>query len=282
MRHYFSNLLIICFYLGAPLTYEEKLEVEKNAKIIKHENTRFNVVPFDFKKPNAIALNNAGDTKIAQLNAKFGVDGKELMQKETPKVNGYAYVDAIPSPIPGRLLGDESPMMTWGEIEGTPFRLDGSSTPYSSYHHGAGPEFKIPDVPEREKIALSLEEKANAARRKSKLDALKHVQRNLSGQSVDSSKGSLTDRINVMSPAAQRLLSSRLNIRSNSLNRSLSRDNTPSPSVSVQGFSPSIKYASPNPSPSGNQKLQNSLKSTLKKSISDSLTDNLLKLPKKS
>lgn len=35
----------------------------------------------------------------------------------------------------------ESPLMTWGEIESTPFRLDGSDTPYSE--RNLGPSFKV-------------------------------------------------------------------------------------------------------------------------------------------
>lgn len=31
--------------------------------------------------------------------------------------------------------------MTWGEIESTPFRLDGSETPYVERNHG--PSFKV-------------------------------------------------------------------------------------------------------------------------------------------
>ena len=207
----------------------------------------------------------------------MGVDGKELVSKETPKVNGYGYVAATPSPVPGRLAGDESPLMTWGEIDSTPFRLDGSATPSYSYHSGSGPEFKIPDIPEREKIALNLEEKANAARRKTKLEALKHVQRRIASPSVDSSKGSLSDRYHVMSPAAQRLLSSKLNIRPGSAKSTRSNSATPSPSLSVESFSPIVKFTPP----SNNSTTPNSLKAAFKKPVIDSLTDNLLKLPKK-
>lgn len=38
----------------------------------------------------------------------------------------------------------ESPLMTWGEIESTPFRLDGSDTPYIERNHG--PSFKVPNL----------------------------------------------------------------------------------------------------------------------------------------
>lgn len=37
----------------------------------------------------------------------------------------------------------ESPLMTWGEIESTPFRLDGSDTPITERNHG--PSFKVYD-----------------------------------------------------------------------------------------------------------------------------------------
>ena len=253
---------------GVPLTFEEKLEIERQAKIIKHENTRFTVVPFDFKKQKE-TLESLSETRLSQLSGKMGVDGKELVSKETPKVNGFGFVAATPSPVPGRLAGDESPMMTWGEIDSTPFRLDGSATPSFSYHSGNGPEFKIPDIPEREKIALNLEEKANAARRKTKLDALKHVQRRIASPSVDSSKGSLSDRYHVMSPAAQRLLSSKLNIRPGSgKSTPRSGSSTPSPSLSKQSFSPNVVKQLTSPT-------------SFKKPILDSLTDNLLKLPKK-
>lgn len=47
------------------------------------------------------------------------------MKPETPKIGGFSFVHS-PSPSPS-IMG--SPFMTWGEIEGTPFRLDGSDTP---------------------------------------------------------------------------------------------------------------------------------------------------------
>lgn len=63
------------------------------------------------------------------LDGKIGVDGKELLKVETPKIGGFGFIRS-PSPSPS-LLG--SPLMTWGQIEGTPFRLDGSDTPISRY-----------------------------------------------------------------------------------------------------------------------------------------------------
>lgn len=54
--------------------------------------------------------------------------------------------------------------MTWGEIEGTPFRLDGSDTPLPQNPNGQ--QFKIPNLSAREKIALSLADKVAKKHRK--------------------------------------------------------------------------------------------------------------------
>jgi len=39
---------------------------------------------------------------------------------------------------------DESPLMTWGEIDSTPLRLEATSTP--------GPAFKFPEESERDRL----------------------------------------------------------------------------------------------------------------------------------
>jgi protein DGCR14 len=228
---------------------------------------------------------NSNTNKLSNVVsiAKVGIDGKELTPIETPKVKGYSFVEPSPSPMPGRLAGDESPMMTWGEIESTPFRLDGSATPYFSNKLSNAPEFKIPDVPEREKIALNLEEKANAARRKKKDEALKNIQRSLTSPSRSTLAGaSMSEKINQMSPAAQRLLSSKLHLKTDKtplLLSSKSSSSTPSPYLvkPSPSRSPFIIATQPNT----NKSQPSTLKSALKRqSSSDSLTDNLLKLPK--
>ena len=48
--------------------------------------------------------------------------------------------------------------MTWGEIEGTPFRLDGSDTPLPSSSVGAG-AFHLQPISERDRIGMKLAEK---------------------------------------------------------------------------------------------------------------------------
>ena len=68
----------------------------------------------------------------------------------------------------------DSPLMTWGEIEGTPFRLDGADTPLRTVQ---GPSFKMAAPPKREKIALALAEKAGERHRERKLKALEAARR---------------------------------------------------------------------------------------------------------
>ena len=70
---------------------------------------------------------------------------------------------------------EDSPLMTWGEIEGTPFRLDGTDTPLIT-PRTPGPSFKIADIPKRDRIAHRLSEDASKAHRAKKDEAMKRVQ----------------------------------------------------------------------------------------------------------
>ena len=70
----------------------------------------------------------------------------------------------------------DSPLMTWGEIEGTPFQLDGGSTPL--LRATPGPQFKIPEVPKRDHLGMKLAEKASKAHRDKKQQAISRVRSN--------------------------------------------------------------------------------------------------------
>ncbi|XKL67012.1 hypothetical protein PGB90_010432 [Kerria lacca] len=67
--------------------------------------------------------------------------------------------------------------MTWGQIEGTPFRLDGSDTPIRPGL--PGPTFKISEPPMREKLAHALAEKVSEKNRDKKQKALETAKRQL-------------------------------------------------------------------------------------------------------
>ncbi|MFS7983800.1 putative nuclear protein DGCR14/ESS-2 [Helianthus anomalus] len=66
--------------------------------------------------------------------------------------NGYSFVKT-PSPVPGV---DESPFVTWGEIGGTPLRLEPEDTPVDIGGSRNGPQFNIPLPPSRDIKAHSL------------------------------------------------------------------------------------------------------------------------------
>jgi protein DGCR14 len=262
---------------GVDLTHEEQMEQAKKERIIKHANTRFNPEALNAlqnttpSRTQATSQTNQISVGMLKPITKVGIDGKEAI-KETPNVRGYSFVDASPSPMPGRLAGDESPMMTWGEIESTPFRLDPTGlTP----RYTGGPEFKIPDIPEREKIAFNLEEQVSAARRKKKNEAIKQMQRNLASPSRNSP--SISERINNMSPAAQRLLSSKVHLKAltpSPLSRTAQSSGIDTPSPFSMPKSPYLE------SPSAKTDSLLNLRSSLKRPSMESITDNLLKLPK--
>ena len=64
---------------------------------------------------------------------------------------------------------DASPLMTWGSIEGTPFRLDGGDTPITAT---PGPTFKMPEPKNRDQLGLALADKVNRKHRQKRRDAL--------------------------------------------------------------------------------------------------------------
>ena len=58
---------------------------------------------------------------MKNVTGKIGVDGNEINESGTPKVAGFSFV-RTPSPNPGV---DSTPLMTWGEIEGTNIYISG-------------------------------------------------------------------------------------------------------------------------------------------------------------
>lgn len=137
LSDYVHVLFFLHTFLGAKFTPKEIIEKTAKKREIVHENTRFHLNPFNSEKNKEI-LQQVASEKAHANQGKIGHDGKEILTGQTPRVNGYGFVKT-PSPAPG--MGDESPLMTWGEIEGTPFRLDGTdNTPLPKT---PGPTFKV-------------------------------------------------------------------------------------------------------------------------------------------
>lgn len=151
---------------GVALTPEEEIERNKKRQEVVHCNTRLKENPFN-ENQSKETINELAKTQAKVLDGKIGVDGKELLQNQTPNIGGWSFVKT-PSPHPGVM---DSPLMTWGEIEGTPFRLDGGDTPLP---RSQGPSFKMAEPPKREQLALALAEKVgekNRDRKKKAMDA---------------------------------------------------------------------------------------------------------------
>ncbi|XP_066507122.1 splicing factor ESS-2 homolog isoform X2 [Hoplias malabaricus] len=234
--------------------------VFKKPQEVLYKNTRFDVDPF------SKALNKSQIQQAAALNAQFklgkvGPDGKELLPHESPKVNGYGF-EATPSPAPGV---SESPLMTWGEIESTPFRLDGSDTPIVERSHG--PSFKIPEPGRRERLGLKMANEVAAKNRAKKQEALRKVTENLASLTPKGLSPA------ALSPALQRLVN-----RSSSkfTDKALRASYTPSPSHRGTGAkTPHGGIATPSGTPTPSK--------TKTPAAHDpaSITDDLLQLPKR-
>jgi len=247
---------------GAPLSMEEKVKLTLDKEHIVHGNTHFLGNPFDESR-NREAVRQAAQLQSNTREGHVDVDGKEIKSSTAPTVNGFSFMKT-PSPAPGVT---DSPLMTWGEIEGTPFRLDGSDTPLPSGH--AGSSFHLQKLSERDRIGLKLAEKVGQGYRDRR-------GRNRPGGTTSvtspytTSVGTISQRIASMSPAARNLATSRLGIRL-STDRALQASYTPRPRRSAGDDTPTPRRRSLTPSPRTPHSISRA-----------NLTDNLLQLPKRS
>lgn len=210
---------------GVELTKEEQMEMAKQKQTIDYSNTRYHANPHNETQINEKIVEMSRNLAKNQ-SGKIGVDGNsQSLLGATPNIRGFSFVKT-PSPHPG--FEAQSPLMTWGELEGTPFRLDGSDTPIPLM---SGPSFRIHETSKRENIGLALAEKAGERMRDQKAKALETARRNITSPHIRST----LDRLATMSPAAKRLASSSIAGRDSLLTpspRSTPRkSHTPSPLV---------------------------------------------------
>ncbi|XP_076472819.1 splicing factor ESS-2 homolog [Babylonia areolata] len=260
---------------GVEYTAQELIEMRKHkTRQVVHQNTRFTQNPFG-RTGGKELLQKAAVHKALVNQGKIGHDGRELLAAHTPQVNGFKLM-GTPSPAPGV---EESPLMTWGEIEGTPMRLEGTET---MPMHTPGPVFKIPELPKRDRLGLALAEKVGKAHRAKKEAALKQVTRRLASPSPSMSP---LERLNSMSPAAQRLASKRLGVKTHT-DSALRASYSPSPSRTPGDKTP-VHLSTPSPGSarsrssslaSGPSPVRQSPRAVRPK---PSITDNLLKLPRR-
>ncbi|XP_034489655.1 splicing factor ESS-2 homolog [Drosophila innubila] len=233
---------------GVELTEQERVQLAERKQSIQHNATRLSTIPQSESQANSAAVNPTGE-------------GAEITAV-TPRIRGFDLLRS-PSPRPGEAF---SPIMTWGEIDGTPFRLDGGDTPL---RNTTGPSFRINENSRRENIAIALAEKVSEKMRNQKQQALNTARRNIGSPFVRSNM----ERLASMSPAARRLASGKLGLRHHTPLL------TPSPVGKVK-ITP--KMVRPNPLINGKQ---TPVKSTSCNATpidtGSTLTDDLLKIPTK-
>jgi len=202
---------------------------------------------------------------------------------------------------------EESPLMTWGEVESTPYRLEGCETPLlaSGKVVDGGPSFTMQQVPKRDRIGLQLAEKNSKFYRDKKGQAIYKARCNLKTPKSIGNLGPTTPgrRLPTLSPAAQRLASGKLGIR-------LGTDKSLSAAYNSPAYSGISSRSNRTPiltplHKNARTPLQSSVRSTISSSVrkvavsgagdtpkstcysmfvandDSSITDNLLNLPKK-
>ncbi|OVA16042.1 Nuclear protein DGCR14 [Macleaya cordata] len=214
-----------------PLTEAERNERIKGlTKEISRTNTRFHGKLMDSapREEDTIAVLYtpvAGATPVplpfpgreAERTRKY--DLEDLRKTPNPfyvesvkkSENGYSFVKT-PSPAPGV---DESPFITWGEIDGTPLRLETEDTPVGIGGNGNGPQFSIPCPPSRDVKAHSLSrEAARKLRERSKMFQKPPLPSPARG-------GSASPGVRTLSRAAQKFVRNAIAKASSSVDESL-------------------------------------------------------------
>lgn len=192
------------YYFGndAPLSESELAERTKGPpKQINRGATRFHGNVFEKSKPQEtvilyepVAETPTGD---ALLQREVEAIRKTYTQGGKEAGGSYSYV-ATPSPAPGV---DASPFMTWGDIEGTPLRLEAEDTPVS-IGGGEGPLFKMPAPPPRDRQAHQMSRKAA-----SNLRARQDIQ---AGRTPKAPLGAASPAVGALSAAGQKLVNKAL------------------------------------------------------------------------
>ncbi|EDV99757.1 splicing factor ESS-2 homolog [Drosophila grimshawi] len=245
---------------GVELTEQERVQLAERKQSIQHNATRLPAT----SQPETPGSKPATNVSLTKMNAT----GEEASSQGTgtPRIRGFDLLRS-PSVCPGEAF---SPIMTWGEIDGTPFRLDGGDTPL---RNTPGPSFHINENSRRENIAIALAEKVSEKMRNQKQQALNTARRNIGSPFVRSSM----ERLASMSPAARRLASSKLGLRTHHTPLL-----TPSPG---QARKRKVTPGVVRPMPSGGKQQTpakaNSSGNATPIDTGSTLTDDLLKIPAK-
>ncbi|XP_064536873.1 splicing factor ESS-2 homolog [Drosophila montana] len=233
---------------GVDETEQENVKQAERKQAIRHNATR-------------LPTTDQPETQTSNADASVSANATgEEASTGTPHIRGFDLLRS-PSPRPGKAF---SPIMTWGEIDGTPFRLDGGDTPLRNM---PGPSFHINENSRRENIAIALAEKVSEKMRNQKQQALNTARRNIGSPFVRSSM----ERLASMSPAARRLATSKLGLRTHTPLM------TPSPAMRKRKITPNMVRTTP--SSTGKHTPAKGTATPI--DTGSTLTDDLLKIPAK-
>lgn len=223
-----------------PLTEEERaVRIKGATKEISLLNTRFHGKMMDSRPkddgtvevlytpvagatPMPMYLREGDRLKKYDLDDLRKTPNPFYLESEKKAENGYSYVKT-PSPAPGV---DDSPFITWGEIEGTPMRLDMEDTPIDIGGSADGPHYNVPSAPARDAKAHSLSrEAARKLRARTKMFHKPPLASPVRG-------GSASPNMRTLSPAAQKFMRNAIAKSSSSVDESLR--------ASYRGSSPAL------------------------------------------
>ncbi|EGC36208.1 hypothetical protein DICPUDRAFT_97652 [Dictyostelium purpureum] len=254
-----------------PDTNYNKEVVGGPPKEIKHNNTRIteklwedDVKPqqtqrIPTNKPFSQMTLQEQIEKLKQME----FEGKSTMEIESSML-GYI---STPQIIPGG-RDDESPLMTWGRVDGTPLLLDSNpiSTPLDTKFKSGTPSFKIPETPKREQLANKMVDKiVNKTLNKNTIN----TPASLSNLSPAAQKYILQKRSGSQTPSSPHdQLRKSYQLTPSPIRKSNKLQQTPTPTKSANT---PIKNITKTPNIKSSTSIQNTPTTT-----SSSITDNLL------
>ncbi|KAL5994588.1 hypothetical protein ACLOJK_024641 [Asimina triloba] len=119
-----------------------------------------------YKPLTKLLTNDAERSKKYDLEDLRKTPNPFYVESTKKSEDGYSFVRTL-SPAPGV---DESPFITWGEIEGTPLRLEANESLGGIGNGGDRPHFRIPLPPSRDVKAHELSrDAARKLRERSKM-----------------------------------------------------------------------------------------------------------------
>ncbi|CAD5234060.1 unnamed protein product [Bursaphelenchus xylophilus] len=189
-----KNTVLFNIEGAAPTAKEFVEQLKANQKVINKKATRIDVKSVGWKEPGS-----------QQSAGKFVVPKVDISGQIVEKSMSHGGFEALPTPDPTP-QPEDSPFITWGQIDGTPFRLDGGDmTPAPD----GAPSFKLPEPTRREIIAHELADK---------IKKNNQAKREFSHQMTQKLKNhhtrmSTLSRMAMMSPAAHKLAETKLGIK---------------------------------------------------------------------